>query len=54
MAHYIAILVSKSKCPSYVGLSGIMIQELKNVFKIITKQNELKSMFTNVTLLFIH
>ncbi|XP_046842716.1 ribonuclease P protein subunit p29-like [Xenia sp. Carnegie-2017] len=42
--HGAILTVSKSKCPSYVGLSGIMIQELKNVFKIITKQNELKTL----------
>jgi ribonuclease P protein subunit POP4 len=35
--------VSKSKCPGYVGLTGILLQETKNVFKIITKQNEIKS-----------
>ena len=37
-------IVSKSKCPGYVGLSGILLQETKNMFKIITKQNEIKSM----------
>ena len=40
-------LVSKSKCPGYVGLSGILLQETKNVFKIITKQDEIKSMDIN-------
>ncbi|CAH3153256.1 unnamed protein product [Porites evermanni] len=34
--------VSRSKCPSYVGTSGILLQETKNAFKIITKDNELK------------
>uniref|UniRef100_H3CLN9 Ribonuclease P protein subunit p29 n=1 Tax=Tetraodon nigroviridis TaxID=99883 RepID=H3CLN9_TETNG len=31
----------RSKCPSYVG-TGILVQEFKHVFKIITKENRLK------------
>ncbi|CAB3995869.1 Ribonuclease P subunit p29 [Paramuricea clavata] len=41
--HGAIITVSKSKCPGYVGLSGILLQETKNVFKIITKQDEIKT-----------
>ncbi|XP_075930214.1 ribonuclease P protein subunit p29 isoform X2 [Petromyzon marinus] len=40
--HGAIITVEKSKCPTYVGTTGIMIQELKNVFKIITKDDKLK------------
>lgn len=39
---YLSIVV-RSKCPSYVGTTGILVQELKHVFKIITKENRLKS-----------
>lgn len=34
--------VTKSKCPSYVGVTGILLQETKHVFKIITKEDHLK------------
>lgn len=34
--------VTKSKCPSYVGVTGILLQETKHVFKIITKGDRLK------------
>ncbi|CAH1780482.1 unnamed protein product [Owenia fusiformis] len=36
--------VTKSKCPSYVGLTGIIIQETKNTFKIITKDDKIKTL----------
>nr|XP_020840742.1 ribonuclease P protein subunit p29 isoform X2 [Phascolarctos cinereus]XP_020840743.1 ribonuclease P protein subunit p29 isoform X2 [Phascolarctos cinereus] len=36
------IEVTKSKCPSYVGITGILLQEMKHVFKIITKDDKLK------------
>lgn len=34
--------VTKSKCPSYVGVTGILLQETKHVFKIITEEDRLK------------
>ncbi|CAH2324278.1 ribonuclease P subunit p29 isoform X1 [Pelobates cultripes] len=40
--HGALVMVSKSKCPSYVGLTGIILQETKHVFKIITKEDKLK------------
>lgn len=40
--HGAIISVSKSKCPSYVGVTGILLQETKHVFKIITKEDRLK------------
>lgn len=36
--------VTKSKCPSYVGVTGILLQETKHVFKILTKEDRLKGM----------
>lgn len=41
--HGCHLTVSRSKCPSYVGTSGIVIQETKNVFKIITAEDKLKT-----------
>ncbi|XP_010215171.1 PREDICTED: ribonuclease P protein subunit p29 [Tinamus guttatus] len=40
--HGAIITVTKSKCPSYVGITGIILQEMKHVFKIITKDDKLK------------
>jgi len=36
-------VVSQSKNPCIVGLSGIVIHETENVFKVVTKDNKLKS-----------
>ncbi|KAL8194906.1 UNVERIFIED_CONTAM: RNase P/RNase MRP complex subunit [Gekko kuhli] len=40
--HGALVTVTKSKCPSYVGLTGIIVQEMKHVFKIITSEDRLK------------
>ncbi|XP_028812610.1 ribonuclease P protein subunit p29 isoform X2 [Denticeps clupeoides] len=40
--HGAILTVVRSKCPSYVGTTGILVQEMKHVFKIITKENRLK------------
>ncbi|KAM8799298.1 ribonuclease P protein subunit p29 [Eudromia elegans] len=40
--HGAIVTVTKSKCPSYVGITGIILQEMKHVFKIITKDDKLK------------
>ncbi|XP_039087891.1 ribonuclease P protein subunit p29 isoform X2 [Hyaena hyaena] len=40
--HGALVSVTKSKCPSYVGVTGILLQETKHVFKIITKEDRLK------------
>ncbi|KAF6288819.1 POP4-like protein, ribonuclease P/MRP subunit [Rhinolophus ferrumequinum] len=40
--HGAIISVTKSKCPSYVGVTGILLQETKHVFKIITEEDRLK------------
>ncbi|XP_069463174.1 ribonuclease P protein subunit p29 [Ambystoma mexicanum] len=40
--HGALVSVTKSKCPSYVGLTGIILQEMKHIFKIITKEDRLK------------
>lgn len=40
--HGAIVSVTKSKCPSYVGVTGILLQETKHVFKIITEEDRLK------------
>ncbi|XP_062822879.1 ribonuclease P protein subunit p29 [Anolis carolinensis] len=48
--HGALVTVTKSKCPSYVGITGFIVQETKHVFKIITKEDKLKIIpkFNNV------
>ncbi|KAJ5070941.1 ribonuclease p subunit p29 [Anaeramoeba ignava] len=41
--HGCILTVIKSKCPSLIGINGIVLQETKSTFKIITKENKLKS-----------
>ncbi|XP_040427037.1 ribonuclease P protein subunit p29 isoform X2 [Cygnus olor] len=40
--HGAIVTVTKAKCPSYVGITGIILQEFKHVFKIITKEDKVK------------
>eukprot|EP00026_Physarum_polycephalum_P017458 Phypoly_transcript_18691.p1 GENE.Phypoly_transcript_18691~~Phypoly_transcript_18691.p1 ORF type:complete len:204 (+),score=36.72 Phypoly_transcript_18691:87-698(+) len=40
--HGAIITVEKSKCPTVIGMSGILIQETENTMKIVTKEDELK------------
>ncbi|XP_019659419.1 ribonuclease P protein subunit p29 isoform X3 [Ailuropoda melanoleuca] len=40
--HGALVSVTKSKCPSYVGVTGILLQETKHVFKVLTKEDRLK------------
>uniref|UniRef100_UPI00358E8166 ribonuclease P protein subunit p29-like n=1 Tax=Myxine glutinosa TaxID=7769 RepID=UPI00358E8166 len=40
--HGAIVKVYKSRCPSYIGTCGIVIQELKNVLKIITAEDKVK------------
>lgn len=42
--HGAEIAVLASKCPSLVGLSGIVIQDTKNTFRICGKDNIIRSM----------
>lgn len=52
--HGCIITVRKSKCPGYVGISGIIIQETRNMFVLITPEDKVKripkaqSIFTTV------
>ncbi|XP_005091312.1 ribonuclease P protein subunit p29 [Aplysia californica] len=41
--HGCPLSVRKSKCPSYIGVSGIVIQETRNMFVLVTPCNEIKS-----------
>ncbi|KAJ2358365.1 enolase-phosphatase E1 [Coemansia sp. RSA 2618] len=39
--HGAKLAVERSKCPNFVGISGIVAQETKNAFKIITEDDRL-------------
>lgn len=40
--HGSLLTVQRSKCPSYVGVTGILLQETRNTFLLITKENKVK------------
>lgn len=40
--HGSCLTIQRSKCPSYVGVSGIVLQETRNTFKIITQEDQVK------------
>jgi len=40
--HGAIITVFRSKCPSYVGATGILVQETENTFKVVTVDDKLK------------
>lgn len=40
--HGCYLTVKKSRCPSYVGLSGIVMQETRNMFVLVTSSDEVK------------
>lgn len=37
------LVVASSKCPSYVGLRGIVLQETRNIFRLITPDDKIKT-----------
>ena len=43
--HGCLVKVIQSKCPSYVGLTGIIMQDTKETFKIIDKQNKVRGWY---------
>ncbi|KAG7203835.1 hypothetical protein KM043_013846 [Ampulex compressa] len=49
--HGAKILVVKSKCPSLVGLGGIVIQDTKNAFRICCTDNIIRTIPKDVVLL---
>jgi ribonuclease P protein subunit POP4 len=41
--HGAILTVVRSTCPSYIGLRGIVLQETENVFRLITLEDEMKT-----------
>lgn len=52
--HGAEISVVRSKCPSLVGLSGIVIQDTKNTFRICAKDNVIRTIPKDVTVMNIY
>jgi ribonuclease P protein subunit POP4 len=42
--HGSELTAQHAKCPSAVGLSGIVVQETRYVFRLVTKKNEMKTL----------
>ena len=40
--HGSILRVWRSKCPSYVGTEGIMLQETQNTLRLIAKDNKIR------------
>ena len=40
--HGCLLMVTRSKCPSYIGAKGIVVLETKNTFQIICEDDKLK------------
>lgn len=40
--HGCCLTVQRSTCPSYIGVTGIVLQETRNTFKVITKEDQVK------------
>ncbi len=47
ISNYTFVSVVRSKCPSYVGTEGILLQETQNTLKLIGKDNSMKSAFAD-------
>lgn len=41
--HGSILRVWRSKCPSYVGIEGILLQETQNTLQLIPKDNRIRS-----------
>ncbi len=41
--HGSILRVWRSKCPSYVGSEGIVVQETQNTVRLVTKEDKIKS-----------
>ena len=52
--HGCMITVRKTKCPSLLGLSGIVLMETRNTFKIISKDDKLKCKLTIICIQLTH
>lgn len=52
--HGAKISVIRSKCPSLVGVSGIILQDTKNTFRLIGEDDVIRSMYNKYINSFYH
>ncbi|EFN80586.1 Ribonuclease P protein subunit p29 [Harpegnathos saltator] len=52
--HGAKITINKSRCPTLVGLEGIVIQDTKNSFKICGTDNTVRTIPKDVVTIHIH
>ncbi|XP_063988885.1 ribonuclease P protein subunit p29 isoform X1 [Diachasmimorpha longicaudata] len=52
--HGARVTVVRSKCPSLVGINGIVLQDTKNTFRIMGKDNKIKTVPKEVVVIKIH
>ncbi|OAD52117.1 Ribonuclease P protein subunit p29, partial [Eufriesea mexicana] len=52
--HGAEIFIIASKCPSFIGLSGIVIQDTKNTFRICGKDNIMRTIPKDVVIINIY
>lgn len=50
--HGARLTVVRSKCPSIVGVEGIIIQDTKNTFRLLSKDNVIRSKLVDICLRF--
>ena len=41
--HGCLLMITRSKCPSHIGIKGIVVLETKNTFQIICEDDKLRS-----------
>lgn len=52
--HGCLLMVTRSKCPSYIGAKGIIVLETKNTFQIICEDDQLRSKLAHCIIVFLN
>ncbi|XP_011297695.1 ribonuclease P protein subunit p29 [Fopius arisanus] len=52
--HGAKVTVARSKCPSLVGIQGIILQDTRNTFRVIGKDDKIRTIPKEVVVLKIH
>lgn len=51
--HGAKISVIRSKCPSLIGITGLIVQDTKNTFRVISEDDTIRSMYNLYTYIYI-
>ncbi|KAF7990571.1 hypothetical protein HCN44_000376 [Aphidius gifuensis] len=52
--HGAKIIVIRSKCPSLIGIEGIILQDTRNTFQVIGKDNIIRTLLKQIIVVKIH